>query len=247
MRLSLPVILAQLGTVVLSQRLDSGISEIDLVIPKIGGSYIVDDNHRFPLVWAVRNAELWTGNTTLSYTLSNYTSTTIDARTLEYSDEFKMASNESGIRYISVDVLLVQSGDYQFNWNVHHDMCEPERYGNTFQFKTRPNGLRTNLTSVADDSCSDRSALAFNIVNATNHDCTGVEPNPNGVPDPKPCGLKLDESAFPSITQALDAQFNKTCGGAKPDSSLCPQKKNSAPQLGMSFWLLGGLAMMAMF
>lgn len=240
MRLHLPFLLCQLSPLVLGARMESGISEIDLIIPKPNGTYELANDHRFPLIWAVRNASLWTsGNTTLIYTLSNLTDQTTTSGKLEYADELHMASNESDTRYLSVNVLLALTGSFKLDWTLHGDACEQDRSSNKFHFSTASGGKKTDLQSTTDDACGDRSAMAFNILDAANQTCNTGDADDDGIPAPAPCDLKVDNAAFPSITKSLDEQFNKTCTGDKAQSSLCPQaKKSNAGQLDMGAWLL---------
>lgn len=258
MRLHLPILLFQLGPLVLGERMESGISEIDLLIPKPDSPYELADDHRFPIVWAVRNASLWTGRTQLWYSLVNLTqpdssSGNGSSGKLEYSDELNIAGDESDTRYLSADVLLAQTGDFELHWTVQGDLCEKDHPGNTVKFSTLHGGRKIDLPSVVDASCFDRSAMAFNIANASDHPnpkCNEFLLDQDGPPTPQPCDFKVDNAALPNITKALDDQFNKTCAGAKPQSSLCPQtmqtKKSSAVQLGIYIWLLS-LPVMAIF
>lgn len=227
--------------------MDSGISEIDLIIPTPNTTYESGKEGRFPFVWAVRNPSLWRGQeATLYYTVSD---TPIER-------QVSLISSDDINHYIVFDEYLDPEAQFNISWKVSGSVCgNPKGFNNgtgprdektgipatdgwQFAFSTKPGGQKANFSLAASAKCSDRTAVAYNIVTAKDDKGCRAFDDDDPFPSPVPCDLKVSDSNVANVTQSLEDQLKKKCfdhpfapGCPLPSSSPSPtDKKNSAIQ-----------------
>lgn len=224
--------------------LDSGISEIDLIVPTPDTTYEVGANGRFPVVWAIHNSSLWRGGIAqLQYYLysSNQTIETPNINQALWS----LVGFAEDTQYLAVDVHLQPETDYRFQWLVGGSQCNSVQgfengtldshafNGWHFNFTTKA-GAQTNFSSALSANCSDRTAIAYNI--AIPGGCRTFD-DVDPFPSPTPCDLQPDASAVANVTQWLNDQFNHTCGryfNASECSDFKGEKKSGGAQAHVS-------------
>lgn len=245
MRLLVPIIACQFGLLVLGKTNDN-IAEINLITPYPNSTYQMSGDHRFPIVWALHQPDLWHDKVSISWQLSNITqsgNSTAYYGNVTFSNKFV---NEKGVQFATFDALLIDTGIYNLKWGVRSPYldCADATLDQQVDFSTNQTGARADLLYAATDNCFDRSTVAYNIANITDK-CFVLDED-----DPYPnvgstCDVDFEGTIFKDIQGILDAQYNSTC--AKPESNyLCPQKKSAASQLGVGTLLLG-LPLAALF
>lgn len=233
--------------------MDSGISEIDLIIPTPNTTYEAGKHGRFAFVWAVRNPSLWRGQSvTLTFNVQDYPtgySTAIER-------EVDLISSDDGTRYIVAAEALKPEGTFYIAWKVSGDVCgNPKGFNNGtgsaddltgipatdgvgVVFSTKPGGQKADFSLAANADCSSRTAVAYNIAIAKDKKGCRAFDDDDPFPSPAPCDLKVSDSDVANVTKSLNAQYDKRCfdhpladGCPLPSSSPSPtDKKNSAPQ-----------------
>lgn len=249
MRLFVPLLISQLSHLaVLGQETDSEFSEIDLIIPTPNTVYEVGDNHRFPIVWAIRNPSVWKDSTVITWRLDNATEA-IDASNSRQGDatfSTNETSDGTSVRYATTNALLIAAGKYHLTWKVSSDNFRCRDMPNwkppdtkVVSFSTKPGGEKADFMSAASSHCANRTGLAYNIANISDYSCHVFDEG-DPFPDPTPCDLVVDVASVANITKGLDAEYNKTCSD-RYFSPLCPQpaeKKSLATQVGVGMWLV---------
>lgn len=207
--------------------MNSGISEIDLIIPTPNTTYEIAANGRFAVVWAVRNPSLWRGQTVEML----YSITSLDAPpvTVEAYDNhvWDLRSTQEDTHYISAEVHLVPDKQYRVMWQVYGDQCKslrgfengtdskesdsPATDGWKFIFNTKPGGEKADFSSAIEANCSKRTAVAYNIQTAVASLGCRIFDDVDPFPSPKPCELKMLDSDIANVTHSLDDQFKKIC------------------------------------
>lgn len=267
----------QLVALVISvDAMDSGISEIDLIIPTPNTTYDVGTNGRFPLVWAVRNPSLWKGQkATLEWNFQKEAKSG-HSDLLDADDgKFNTFNATDGTRYLVYDIYLDPEGEHGIRWQVSGSVCGtpggfyngtgthagqaafPPTDGWFFNFTTKPGGQKANFTSVTSDNCSGRTAVAYDFANAMDDRGCRVMDQDDPFPSPAPCDFKISEPDRTSVSQLLDKQFKNTCldhpyqpSCSLPSSSSTTDKKNAAIQVrrGIGSLLLSmGVPLMTLF
>lgn len=245
MRLSLSITLFQLGVLAFARKTDSdwtvtGITEIDVVVPKPNTTYELGPDNRFPIVIAVQNASVWK-NDKIFFDIDNITTPSAIKEGTFYSDLY-VDRNGPDVQYLSRDLLLVPNGSYSVQWGVRGQRCWKDADGvlGEFNFTLGPGGEKSDFLSTLKSSCNNRAAVLFNFGNYPGSGCDHVariDPDE----DAAPCDLAMTQTDIANISSVLDAQFHKAC--ADPSKNyFCPQppaqKKSAAVQLGTGVWLL---------
>lgn len=242
--------------------LESGISEIDLIIPAPNATYEIGANGRFPLVWAISNPSLWLGgDASLQFVLTD-----IDdpkganaplGTILDFDKSWDLRSNDNNsTRYITAEVHVKQDGRYSINWGAagtscnsprgfHNGSHSPSSEGWKFNFTTKAGGQKADFSSAAAANCSARTAVAYNIaVPNTGENCRQFD-DVDPFPSPAPCDLQMpDDKTVATVTQSLDQDFNESCyKNVYP--SYCPQplQKSGTSVTGIGSGVLLGLGM----
>lgn len=243
MRLTFPFLLSQFGhLLVLAQDADSGLTEIDLIIPIPNSTYEIAPNHRFPIVWALRNPTPWKKTILIDWRVENTGYWPLFGQA-EFSSSI---ADSNGTQYAAVDALLPPAGTYHLTWGVrsHYFECGETPKDKNITFSSKVGGQKTDLRSAVTTDCADWASVAYNIVN-TSSACDLFDQD-DPFPDPTPCNLKVEDAVLTNINKSMDTQYNKTCTDAY-NNNLCPQpkEKNAASQLSMGVLAIG-LPMMAL-
>lgn len=242
--------------------MDSGISEIDLIIPTPNTTYEIGANGRFPVVWAIRNPSLWRGQTVrMLFYIAD-----VDAppgAKYELDQSLNLISTQEDTRYVAAEAHLNPDGRYRIIWQVYGDQCKnsrgfvngtrdlPASDGWNFAFYTKPGGEKADFSLATKANCSERTAVAYNIASAAGscREFDDVDP----FPFPEPCDLKMpDDTTMANVTKSLDDQFNTTCS-EKNYPSYCPpppkaKEKSGSTQIQVGAGaLLLGLPLVALF
>lgn len=257
MRFSLAILVHQFALLVLGARPESGTAEIDLIIPSPNVTYEVGSNHRFPVVWAIRNPDLFAYISDITWHLDNNTQPAerggneMEKGTVRFVYDENDTKDVQDTRYVAVDMLLLSAGSYHLSWQLRSDSfyCNKTLEPDSVSFTTKPGGEKADFMSAASKHCSDWSSMSYNIAN-TSTGCYDALDRDNPFPASAPCDLKVDVASVTNITQSLNDQYNKTCTNAGLSRPLCPQpapeKKSLAIRLGAGAWLLG-LPLMVLF
>lgn len=252
MRFATPVLLCQFGWLVLGGNADN-VTEIDLLAPIANTTYRMSGDHRFPIVWALQNPQVWQSTLKLDWRLDNVTLSADLAGPLDVvatgSQTFSSnLANDAGAQFLTLDTLLPDNGTYRLTWEIVNPQaagCEYTAIGRRVTFNTNSNsGAATDVQSALNLGCHNRSIIAYNF---TSDKCRVLEDIVDDRDDQPayiaPCSLGLDNTALAGIRHSLDTQYNKTC--ANPAGKfLCQQAtKNVAYKLGAEAWWMGFLFM----
>lgn len=227
--------------------MDSGISEIDLIIPTPNSTYEIGANGRFPVVWAIRNPSLWRGQPQSARLL--YYIADVDAplgSKNENDQSWDILSTQDDTRYLAAEAHLAPNGRYRLIWQVYGTQCNswrgfenstdstssnsPASKGWNFAFYTKPGGEKADFSLATKANCSERTAVAYNIASAAGscREFDDVDP----FPFPEPCDLKMpDDTIVMNVTKSLDDQFNTSCS-EKGYPSYCPPHPKATEKSG---------------
>lgn len=250
-------LLCQLGAFALGVGAQSGIVEVDLIIPQPNVVYELDAKGRVPLVWAVRNGHLFNnGEVIIYYNLYESKDAT---NTITHGNLNLGTITTSDTQYLSVPVGMKPEQAYFLNWVVEGEECNTyQRFSNhsggplkdipkaeigwNINFYTKPGGQKSDVLSAMGSNCTSRAAVAFNIAEVTKTSCRQLDDD-DPFPFPQPCDLQIGDAAAvaANISKDLDDQFNRTCSSSAYPPSDCPpsQKKSAATQIGTAAMLLG--------
>lgn len=227
-----------LGAFALGADALSGVLEIDLVIPAANATYEVNTDGRFPLVWAVRNSELFKGvEVTMRYTLYNGT----DSKDRLTEGTFNLATlTTSAPRFMGLVAGLRPQQSYELRWSISDYQCDDfanpkgllysDHTSITTRFSTKPGGQSGDILSALASNCSARDAVAFNVADV-NQDtgCRSFDKD-EPFPPPQPCDLQIDDvnAVAANVSKELDAQFTRACQEYAYNPFNCPPRKTSA-------------------
>lgn len=253
--------LCQLSALALGVAAQSGTVEVDLIVPKPWVTYELNAGNRLPLVWAVRNGDLFQGDDVFLY-YHLYNGTSEEGSTL-FGGRINLATTTSSdARYLSADTHLNQNGTYFLTWRIEGSECNTytgfynrtkpnapiihATQGWNFGFYTKFGGQKGDFLSAASSNCTARTAMAFNVAEVFDSGCRNLDKH-DPFPDPAPCDLQVgDANAIAaSISKAVDDEFNRTCAEEYPPS-YCSKQKSSATRLGVGAALVG-LPLLAIF
>lgn len=246
------VVACALGAGALS--IEPGTFEIDLLFPQ-NASYSLQPGDRFPLVWAVRNAELSPLlNVLLTFRFGHLETYDKDGTASQGDDRlaFPNATDHTQYRYYE-RTDITKEGEYFLAWDIYGTDCDsksltnstddgPVRMRQLIHFTVHKDAPAPNLLDAARN-CTGRQGTAVGVASFEDdkrvfHKQCAVLDKIDPFPQADLCGLKVNETTIANMTKTHDAAFTEhACSFATPTIS-CPAKNGSSRTVvGGLLWL----------
>ncbi|KAL5355562.1 hypothetical protein BJX96DRAFT_141494 [Aspergillus floccosus] len=242
------------------------LAEVDLIFPR------ANETHApwslTPIVFAMKNPSLLSNlRPILSYSISQpdrFSDRTITGDSVLLFEHNLINVADPYMLYWSINLAV--EGTFAFAWQVRLSNCslnsetdKIDRHlfggqGTQFSFSTKNNASPPDLVAFAEkETCNQAFALAVHIPSALQLPPTKTAEwggsscavNPDFLPTPSPCNVKVDSSAAASISASLTSA---ACSNVLRTGVSCPtptsQNSASVPQSPVTrVWILaiGGL------